>query len=127
MGPVTTILVIDDERDVREFIRNVLEDEGYRVLLARDGEEGMEIFHDESLDLVITDIVMPRKGGIETIIEMRRERPDTRIIAISGGSRNGPDVLHVAKLLGACEVQGKPFTGQGLLDLARRALSAEQP
>jgi DNA-binding response OmpR family regulator len=108
---------------VREFIKNALEDDGYRVLLARDGEEGMEIFRSERLDLVITDIVMPRKGGIETIIEMRREQPDARIIAISGGSRNGPDVLHVAKLLGACEVVGKPFTGQGLLGLVRRALT----
>jgi DNA-binding response OmpR family regulator len=126
MAPVMAILVIDDERDVREFIRNALEDEGYRILLARDGEEGMEIFRDERPDLVITDIVMPRKGGIETIIEMRRERPDARIIAISGGSRNGPDVLHVAKLLGACEVVAKPFTGRGLLDLVRRALTEDR-
>jgi DNA-binding response OmpR family regulator len=117
---VTTILVIDDDSGVREFLGTILDEAGYRVLTAGDGDQGLEIFRDKKPDLVITDIVMPRKGGIETIIEMRRVRLDANIIAISGGSREEPDVLRVALLLGACDVLAKPFGAQDLLTHVHR-------
>src|SRR5690348_12129723 len=123
---MTTILVIDDDDSVREFVRTILDENGYRVLTAGDGEQGLEIFRIEKPDLVIPDIAMPRKGGIETIIDLRQARPDTKIMAISGGSREGPDVLRVALLLGACDVLAKPFGAQELLRHVHRCLNVVQ-
>lgn len=117
-----TILIVDDDEHVRQFVRTVLEDGGYCVLSAGDGEEGMELFRQERPDLIITDIAMPRKGGIETIIEIRRETPGAAIIAISGGSGDNADVLRVARLLGARDVLPKPFGARALLSSVRRCL-----
>ncbi len=79
------ILVIDDEEYVRAALRGILEHAGYGVVEAEDGEQRIGLNETDSTSMVITDIFMPVKDGIETIIELRHEHPDVKIIAISGG------------------------------------------
>ena len=119
-----TILVIDDDPIVRSTIARILERRSYRVLTAENGVKGLRLFADERPDLVITDIIMPEMEGIGTLLEMRRERPDAKVIAISGGGRLGnTDFLDMAKKLGACAVIEKPFDAHELLSRVAAALS----
>lgn len=110
------VLIIDDEEQMRGVIRQMLERAGHEVLEAEDGGRGMEVFRGSAVDLVITDILMPEKEGLETIMEMKREAPDTRIIAISGGGRAGTlNFLPAAEKLGASAILAKPFKGEELI------------
>lgn len=120
------ILVIEDDRAVRELMLHTLSRAGYRVLSAEDGNEGMNIFRSEHPDLVITDIVMPQKEGFETIMALRKEQPDVKVIAMSGGGRHGTeDYLSVARKLGACRTVAKPFLREEMLRVVREALQDE--
>jgi DNA-binding response OmpR family regulator len=117
------VLVIDDERDIRDTIRYLLQSEGFEVLVAEDGGEGMRLLRSMTVDVVVTDIFMPGKEGIETIYELRSEFPRTRIIVMSGGGgAKGMDFLSVARELGADKSLKKPFDPRELID-AVRALS----
>lgn len=111
------ILVIDDEDQVRSMLRMTLEDAGYEVEEAPDGEIGLGIFRKKPTDLIITDILMPEKEGIETILELRRDFPDTKIIAISGGGRfKSPNTfLTMAEHFGADRSFVKPIAHKELL------------
>ena len=121
----TRILVIDDDDMVRDTIKRCLELARYEVAEANDGAVGVKIANQDTFDLVITDILMPNKEGIETIRELRREKPDLKIVAISGGDRKGGSFLEVAKKLGAHDVLGKPFRSQELLDCVETVLELE--
>ncbi|MBU0691040.1 response regulator [bacterium] len=111
------ILVIDDDEDVRNMLRRILEHDGHEVSDAANGDLGLRQYRANPADLVITDIIMPEKEGIETIRELRREFPDVRIIAISGGGRVGPsDYLNAARMMGAKRTFTKPFSRQEILD-----------
>ena len=115
-----SILVIDDEQLIRLQIRSALELEGYVVHEAANGNEGLARIAEAAPDVVITDILMPDKEGIETILELRRSHPKIRIIAISGGGRTGnKDFLRTAKHLGADRTLAKPFGLAELLRLGR--------
>ena len=104
------ILVLDDEPSILLMIKKMLEKAGHDVDVALNGKEGMQLFEKNKPDLVISDIIMPEKEGLETIFELRRMYPDLKIIAISGGGRIGPDgYLPGAKLLGANMVFQKPI------------------
>lgn len=104
------ILVFDDEPSILLMIKKMLEKAGHEVDIALNGREGMVLFEKNKPDLLITDIIMPEKEGLETIIELRKKYPDLKIIAISGGGRIGPDgYLPGAKLLGANAVFTKPL------------------
>jgi len=81
------ILVIDDDIQILEMLGQTLEREGYEVVDALDGKEGMRLYREAPTDLVITDIVMPEKEGVETIMELKRDFPDVKIIAMSGGGQ----------------------------------------
>ena len=119
-----TILVIDDEELIRLQIRNALEMEGFTVHEAANGNEGLTRIALAVPDVVITDILMPDKEGIETILELRRLYPAIRIIAISGGGRTGnKDFLRTAKHLGADRTLAKPFGLADLLRLVREVLA----
>lgn len=110
------ILVIDDERMVRMQLRSILEAEGFTVCEAGNGNEGLTRVVLFCPDLVITDILMPDKEGIETILELRHHHTSVRIIAISGGGRIGnKDFLRTAKHLGADRTLAKPFGKEALL------------
>ena len=121
----TSVLVIDDEQLIRLQIRSALELEGFVVHEAANGSEGLSRMAATHSDVVITDILMPDKEGIETILELRQLYPTVKIIAISGGGRTGnKDFLHTAKHLGADRILAKPFGLADLLNLVREVLPA---
>ncbi|NTW52086.1 MAG: response regulator [Chlorobiaceae bacterium] len=111
------ILVIDDDPSVRKFIATTLKKENYTVIEAENGQEGVQKLLDEKdIAIIITDLIMPEKEGIETIMEVRKMNPSIKIMAISGGGKVGPEnFLLLADAVGANATLRKPFSGQELL------------
>ncbi len=119
------ILVIDDDGMVRSTMSRILRSHGHEVVLAADGGAGMAALKQESADLVITDIIMPNREGIETIIALRRRHRGVKIIAMSGGGRLGDaDMLAIAARLGASDTISKPFTSDQLIARVAACLAA---
>ncbi len=117
------ILVIDDDEQVLDMLYESLTLEGYDVLRASNGEEGLRLYREDPVDLIITDLIMPEKEGIETIIELRQDFPDVKIIAISGGGRIGTkDYLQMAKIFGVQRTFTKPVAREQLLDAIRELI-----
>jgi DNA-binding response OmpR family regulator len=119
------ILLIEDHADAREMLRDALAAAGYDVTAVADGSAGIEAQRRAPADLVVTDLFMPEKEGLETITELRRKFPQTRIIAISGGSRlrvQQIDHLATAREIGADDVLSKPFDPAQLVDAVQRLL-----
>ena len=114
-----SVLVVDDQDQIRQLIRETLEQAGYEVEEARDGKEGLERYRMKVVDLVIMDILMPDQDGLEGIMVLRREFPDSRVIAMTGGSEvvGFGNVLDIAKMLGARRTLQKPFDLKVLLDM----------
>ena len=113
---MSAILVIDDDASVREVVSEMLRLEGHEVTIAENGREATAMLADRDFDLVITDLIMPEKEGIETISEIRRTDSRIPIVAISGGGRLGPgDYLETARYIGADATLAKPFARQELL------------
>lgn len=118
------ILVIDDEEMARFTVRDMLEAAGHEVTEACDGEEGVALNLVHAFDLVVTDIIMPKKEGVETVIELKQAKPDQKIIAISGGGRTrNMDFLQLAEQFGADRVLAKPFSEDELLESVNTCLS----
>ena len=110
------LLLIEDDDGVRTVLRRMLEQAGHTVIEARDGKEGLRLFQRTPADLVITDIVMPEKEGLEVVRALRDTHPPVKIIAISGaGPHEGGDYLALARLMGAAKVLQKPFTNALLI------------
>lgn len=121
------ILIIDDDAAMLETLARMVEGEGHVTVLARNGAEGLRVYRETHPDLVITDIVMPEKEGIETILELRREEPTLSVIAISGAlARKGVGYLTFAQRLGADEVLAKPFRAADLLRVIDKLLPANR-
>jgi len=121
------ILVIDDDEQVLDMLYESLTREGYDVLKASNGEQGLRLYREKSVDLIITDIIMPEKEGIETIIELRQDFPNVKIIAISGGGRAGTkDYLQMAKIFGVQRTFTKPVAREQLLDAIKELIKEEQ-
>jgi DNA-binding response OmpR family regulator len=117
------ILVIDDDEQIRRLLRQVMEWAGHEVLEAADGREGMLKQRKHYADLVITDLIMPEQEGLETITLLKKEFPQVKIIAISGGGRISPDAyLPAAQELGADRVFSKPFDVRELATTVRELL-----
>lgn len=118
------ILIIEDEEDIRSLYRRLLKQGGHEVIEAADGDIGIALYRKELPDLIITDIIMPGKEGIETIMELRRDFPDVKIIAVSGGGQVMPGsvCLKLAGKLGAAKTLAKPFSKQELLDAVSEVL-----
>ena len=115
------VLIIDDDDQVRKLMSMMLEREGYQVDQLNDGLNAYRQYRANPYDVVITDIIMPEKEGLETIMEIRRDFPECKVIAISGGGRISPaDCLSMAKRLGAAYTFSKPFERAELLDAVRR-------
>ncbi len=122
-GVMNRILVIDDDSQIREILKQYLEMAEYEVLTAPNGNEAIRLHRAAPADLIITDIVMPEKEGLETIMEFRRQFPSVKAIAVSGGGRVGAEeYLGIAKALGAQETFTKPFELAKLLEAVRELL-----
>ncbi|MCP3678093.1 MAG: response regulator [Deltaproteobacteria bacterium] len=115
------ILIIDDEEAIREMLQVLLEKAGYEVQVAVDGKEGVDLFRTAPAELVITDLFMPNRDGLDIIKEFRLAFPDVKIIAISGGGMVGvqeetkKDLLAIAREFGACCTFVKPFNLNDIL------------
>jgi DNA-binding response OmpR family regulator len=121
------ILVVDDDPSIRETLRIALSKAGYEVLQARDGEEATRLWRDQGADLIITDLHMPDKNGLEVIMELRAHSPSTPIIAMSDGGRTTQiGLLGDAKLLGAVRTVAKPFSLDEMLTAVRQELEGRQ-
>lgn len=118
------VLVVDDDQQVRKFVTQTLTRVGHEVVGAADGNDGLRVYGNGGIDLVILDLIMPEKEGIETIIELKRINPGVKIIAISGGGRVGPEgYLMAAKSLGATDALQKPFSMEDISGAVERALA----
>ncbi len=118
------IMIIDDDDQFRKMLRQTLIKAGYEVMEASNGGEGIKNFSKEPTDLIITDIVMPDKEGIETIMEIRQISPTVKIIAVSGGGRIGSDsYLDLARKLGAEKTFSKPVDRKEVLETIKEILN----
>ena len=121
---MANILVIDDEPRMIRVIGEILNKAGHEVVTAESGDEGIACIAKHAIDLVITDIIMPEKEGIETIGEIKQDHPDLPIIAISGGSLKGAgSYLETAAALGAAATLEKPFHSFELLQVVDEVLA----
>jgi CheY-like chemotaxis protein len=121
---MTRLLVVDDSADTRESMKLLLERAGYRVELAENGAQALAAQRRRAADVLITDIFMPETDGLETIEAFKREFPQVKIVAMSGGGvRVGGTVyLETARIAGADAMLRKPFEMKALLE-ALRALA----
>lgn len=116
------ILLVDDDPAVRDSVAMVLEGAGFVVDQAEQGATALRLLQAQAPDLVITDILMPQKEGIETIREIRLVLPNAPIIAISGSADTGVNFLKMAESLGATATLAKPFEAKEMLELVNRLL-----
>jgi YesN/AraC family two-component response regulator len=123
------ILIVDDNREIRESLREILERSHHTVIEAPNGNKAIEILRSFVIDLIITDIVMPEKDGLDVIKQLKEEFPQVKVIAYSGGNpRLTFDPLMAAKILGAIQTFQKPFPVPDLLNAVERLVgSAPQP
>ncbi len=120
------ILVVDDEAQIRTMLTQMLELEGYTVHTAENGEEGLALVGRYTFDLVITDMIMPVKDGLKFIMEIVRDYPELKVLAISGGGAiKAERYLTMASYLGDIATLEKPFKRDILLDLVRKQIGGE--
>ena len=113
---MSAILLVDDDTSVLDVMSEMLRLEGHQVTVAENGEEAVKCVSKDAFDLIITDLIMPEKEGLETIADIRRQYAQMPIIAISGGGRLGPnDYLETAKFIGANATLAKPFARTELI------------
>lgn len=118
------VLVIDDDELMRITLRTLLEEEGHTVLEASDGREGVDVFNNNGADLIITDVMMPKRSGIDVLEKLRAASPNLKIIVISGASRfDNADMLRMASILGAERTFHKPINKVEMVSAVREALS----
>jgi DNA-binding NtrC family response regulator len=120
---MASILIIDDDPQVLAMLEQRLTRQGYEVVQASDGKSGVRIYRENPTDIVITDLIMPKKEGIETIMEIKKDFPEVKIIAISGGGRVGSaQYLDIAKAFGARYIFAKPVEMEELLQAINELL-----
>jgi CheY-like chemotaxis protein len=131
---MVSILIIDDEPDVRDSVAKVLDRAGYEVVTAESAESGLGILDTRTVDVIITDIIMPGTDGVQAIRKIRETHPHVKILAISGGGNFGiedykPDAITTTAYLQAATEAGadafltKPFQRQGLTDAVSNLLT----
>jgi CheY-like chemotaxis protein len=103
------VLVVDDEIIIREALRDTFELRGYRVTAVDDGQAALEALSSGRFDLVMLDLFMPKKEGLETLREIRTHYPSLLVYAISGGGAHHLDFLNIAREFGAHRVLHKPI------------------
>ena len=111
------ILLVDDDDLLRKMLRVTLVKMGHQVVEASDGQEALRLCDAAPPDLILTDLIMPEKEGLETIAEVHRTHPAVKIIAMSGGGRGSAEnYLHLAERLGAHRTLSKPFSNEALAE-----------
>jgi len=121
------ILVIDDDLDMQNMLIQMMQRAGHEADGATNGKEGLALCSDKKYDIIITDIIMPEKDGLETLMEFKKTKEDVQIIAISGGGRIGPDsYLNIAAKLGAKYTFTKPLERKALLDAVEDLLGSSE-
>ncbi|WP_243544747.1 response regulator [Pseudodesulfovibrio tunisiensis] len=119
-----TILVVDDAPMIRELIKSVLEVEGYKVIEASDGEEALQKFRENHVDLSIVDIFLPKKGGLQVMGELIKNDQSHKFIAISGGEAFNPEaIVELAKVFDVVETFTKPIDTRRLVETIKAALA----
>src|SRR5262245_26775562 len=117
------ILIIDDHPETRMMLRETLEGAGYEVDEAENGTKALSLYRKRPFQLIITDVFMPEKGGLDVLMELRHESRILPIIAMSGGGQlRSQEVLTAARKLGATEILYKPFTREETLRAVESAL-----
>ena len=117
------ILIVDDEPQIRLLLSTCLQQEGYEVSQAGDGEEALKILDKRSVDVIVLDLLMPGKEGLETLMALRKDSERPKVIAISGGARSiGADFLPAALKLGADKALKKPFRNEELVSAVEELL-----
>jgi DNA-binding response OmpR family regulator len=113
------ILIVDDDKSIQKMLKIFFENKKYSVSLASDGREALYVQSKDPADIILTDIFMPEKEGLETIREIREKYPQVKIIAMSGGAfyRAPNDYLTIAKKIGADDVICKPFELKQVYDM----------
>ena len=120
------VLIIDDDVELLRQMSVAFVNAGYEVRVALDGQAGLRQFLADPADLVVTDVIMPNREGIETIVALRKACPSVKLLAISGGYRAGSgDFLKLAKHVGSDGVLAKPFRLSDLVKLASSVLEAK--
>ena len=118
--PIEQILIVDDDKQMRKMLRQMLEHEGYAVTVASDGQEGLEYQAAKPADLIIMDIIMPGRSGVETMLAIKKTDPEVKFIVVSGGGWYNAEVdLDVARTLGARALK-KPFTREQILSMIKQ-------
>jgi CheY-like chemotaxis protein len=122
------ILIVEDDKDLREMLKISLLKRNYTVHEASNGKEALLRFKPALTDMVITDLIMPDEDGLKVIMKIKELKPTIKVIAISGGGKAGPgNYLNLAKALGADEIFPKPFSINDLIRKIDELLSVEQP
>lgn len=121
---MATILVVDDEQPIQDMLRTVLESNGYRVLIAGNGFEGLLLHQRNRIDVTIMDLIMPDTDGIEMISKLKEESPEAKIIAMTGATGD-MNFLDVAKQCGVRRVLAKPFDLNELVSAVHEELARE--
>ncbi len=122
-----TILLVDDDVDVRLVLSEILKLEGYAVQTANDGRQGLRMLEENTVDLVITDVLMPEMDGLEVIRTIRKINSSVPIIAMSGGGKRDMDFLIEATEFGATKVVNKPFDIDELVEVVNNILDSSSP
>lgn len=125
---MASLLIIEDDDAIRSLLVHFLSSLGHTVREAADGNQGLRQYRAQPADLVLTDMVMPEKEGLATIMELRREYPQARIIAMSGGlAHNAGLYLHIAERLGAVRIMRKPFSLDEVETAVAEVLAHQDP
>lgn len=120
------ILIVEDDLVVRNTLKELLESYAFEVLEAGHGDEGLEIFSKNEIDLVVTDLILPHKDGLEFIRELKIDHPQAKIIAVSAGIHNFTNtaqfLLPMAEELGAHKVLKKPYSNEELVSVLKDSI-----
>ena len=121
------ILLIEDDTQIRELLRETLMHEGHEVIECENGAEGVRHYQQSNIDLVIMDVLLPDKDGIETLSELKQYNAHVNVLAISGGFSQGTvNVLDIQKRLGAKETLAKPFDLKFFLKVVNQLLAVQE-
>jgi DNA-binding response OmpR family regulator len=121
------ILIVEDDKELREMLKTALLRKNFTVMEAENGKTAITHFKPLVTDLVITDLIMPEEDGLKVVIKLRELKPSVKIIAISGGGKVGPgSYLNLAKALGADATYSKPFSINELVMRIEQLLNSEQ-